>query len=646
MSEQLRTRATISDVADAAGVSRATVSRVMNNQASVNADLARRVREVADQLRYRPSNVARSLSLGRTQSIAVIVPDLGNPMFQGVVHGLTEAAALEGYRVMIIETDEDPTAEPTAAREARARCDAVVLVSPGTAERQLAELVSELQPAIVLGRGMVDHSGAPELAFDFASAVGTLADHLLGLGHRDLVYLNGPTSSVANVARLEGFDRVQADHPQLRIAQLSCGSRMADGYAAAERVLASRATAVIAYNDLVAFGLLARLNEIGVAVPQDLSVVGFDDIELAAYAVPPLTTVAVPKLELGRRAWEHLRARIHSESADDEPIFVPQLVRRASTGPVAPRRSARRRQPQQTVSSLAWHHDDQADVLMGDESLPLLRYECGDQMATVHSPRPYAHPVHTLAGVPTTTASPRDHRHQHGVSFAAPDVNGTTYWGGRTFLPDVGSTLLANHGRQVVVQRLSDQADAGAVLRERLRWEDEYGDTWLSEQRLLSGSLLPDAAGWALGWRSRLSADVTDITFASPATSGRHGAGYGGIFWRLDTTAVKAVFSELGSAEQAVHGRRTPWVAFVRQGSQGSTTVILQQPDDGEILPWFCRVSDYTGACPAIAWDAERRLPFGSSLELGLNAVLLDREVAPDEVPDLLATVVPPPPLV
>jgi LacI family transcriptional regulator len=246
--------------------------------------------------------------------------------------------------------------------------------------------------------------------------------------------------------------------------------------------------------------------------------------------------------------------------------------------------------------------------------------------------------VHTLAGVPTTAASPRDHRHQYGLSFAVPDVNGTSYWGGRTFLPDVGSTLLANHGRQVVVQRMTDLVDATAVLRERLRWEDEYGDTWLSEQRQLAGSLLPDAAGWALSWRSTLSADVTDITFASPATNGRHGAGYGGIFWRLDTTAVKAVFSAQGSGEQSVHGCRTPWVAFVRQGPQGSSTVILQQPSDGETLPWFCRVSDYTGACPAIAWDAERRLPFGSSLELGLNAVLLDREVAPDEVPELLAT--------
>jgi LacI family transcriptional regulator len=612
----------------------------MNNRESVNVDLVRRVRHAAEELRYRPSNVARSLSLGRTLTVAVVVPDLGNPMFQGIIRGLTEAAGLEGYRVMVIETDEDPSAEPTVARESRARCDAVVLVSPASTDAVLADLVAELQPAVVLGRSVAGSASAA-LAIDFATGVELLVDHLTGLGHRDLVYLNGPPASPGNLARLVGFGRVEASFPNLRIAHLTCGSRMENGYAAAERVLAGQASAVIAYNDLVAFGLLARLNETGVAVPQDISVVGLDDIALAAFAVPPLTTLSVPEAELGGRAWRHLRARIAGRTPPAERSFEPVLVERASTGPIAPRKSARRRGSRQ-IFSLAWHSEDSADVLMGD-GLPLLRYERGEQMTRVHAPRPYAHPIHTLAGVPLTVAQPRDHRHQYGLSVALPDVNGTSYWGGRTFLKGRGATLLANHGRQRVLERTSSPQDrdtAAAVLRERLVWEDEYGDSWLTEDRAITGRLLPELNAWHLDWRSELHADEHEITFASPASNGRFGAGYGGIFWRFDASPISAMFSELGSGEAGVHGRTTPWVALVRGGPQGPTTVILRQPvgrADGAVLPWFCRASDYTGLGPAVAWNQERVLPYGESMLLALDAVILDRAVRPDEVESVLA---------
>jgi LacI family transcriptional regulator len=270
----------------------------------------------------------------------------------------------------------------------------------------------------------------------------------------------------------------------------------------------------------------------------------------------------------------------------------------------------------------------------------LLRYERGEQLPTVHAPRPYAHPVHTLAGVPLTASGPRDHRHQHGLSLAVADVNGTTYWGGRTYVRELGSTLLANHGRQRVVARTVDNSADGARLIERLSWEDEYGDTWLREDRVLEGRLLGELAGWSLGWRSRLRADESDVTFSSPAVVGRHGAGYGGIFWRFEGSAVRAVYSAAGEGEAAVHGRRVPWVAMVRDGPHGSTTVILRQPaglTEDEPLPWFCRVSSYVGMGPAIAWDRERKLRYGATLRLGLDAILLDREVSAGEVPEILS---------
>ena len=137
-----RSASTIADVAHAAGVSRATVSRVMNDRSTVDPELAARVREVAEQLHYRPSNTARSLSLGRTNTVAVVVPDLANPMFQQVLRGVASAAAGEGYRVLVADTAEDAAEEERIALEARLRCDALVLVSPRMSEQTLRKLAA------------------------------------------------------------------------------------------------------------------------------------------------------------------------------------------------------------------------------------------------------------------------------------------------------------------------------------------------------------------------------------------------------------------------------------------------------------------------------------------------------------------------
>lgn len=641
VTQSMGARSTIADVALAAGVSRATVSRVMNNQVSVNADLARRVRSVAAELGYEPSSAARSLSLGRTDTIAVVVPDLANPMFQDIIRGLTAAASIEGYQVLICETDEDPAAEPGVARQARSRCDAVALIAPSSPVETVRDLVARLDPAVVIGREL-DGSAHSALAVDYAAGIETLVDHLTDLGHRELVYLSGPSTSPGNIARLKGFRRVEAKHPGLRISHLSCGSRMEDGYAAAVRVLAGQGSAVLAYNDLVAFGLLSGLNEIGVAVPQDFSVVGLDDVALARFAVPPLTTLSVPGDDLGRRGWAQLRLRIEGSSPQEETAVVPQLVVRESTGPVTVLRAPhRRRTVSSSVTELSWHPDQgNSDVLMGGE-VPLLRYERGEQMPTVHAPRPYAHPIHSLEGVPLTAAGPRLHRHQHGLSLALPDVNGTSYWGGRTYLEGVGTTLLPNHGRQRVTDRAIDHGDRDRTgLSETLTWDDEYGDPWLTEERSITGSLIPELKAWKLEWRSALHASTTDLVFASPATKGRHGAGYGGIFWRFDNSPVRKVFNEAGVGEQVTHGSASSWIALVRGGQQQTTTVVLRQP--GTVLPWFCRVVDYTGIGPAIAWDERRELSYGSTLTLDLEAIILDRPVnSASEVAELLARCTP-----
>ena len=322
--------ATIADVASAAAVSQATVSRVVNGKSTVDSAIARRVLEVVEALDYRPSTTARNLARGSTQTVAVVVPDLGNPMFQEVLRGVTHAAAAAGYRVLVADSEESVVDEPELALEARRRCDALVLVAPRMPEARLAELMPLLAPVVLVNRSV---DGVPDVAVDYAAGAFAALEHLAALGHERVAYLAGPPSSESNRRRLEGLERARAEHPARTVTPVACGATVADGAAAATRL--GDATAVIAFNDLVAFGLLAALRDHGVDVPGRVSVVGFDDIEFAGYATPPLTTVAVPRRELGARAWDALFAEIAGGEPARPVLFTPALVVRGSTGPVA-----------------------------------------------------------------------------------------------------------------------------------------------------------------------------------------------------------------------------------------------------------------------------------------------------------------------
>jgi len=639
---------TIGEVATAAGVSRATVSRVMNGRSTVEPSMARRVRAAAKELRYRPSSVARSLSLGRTNSVAFVVPDLSNPMFQQILRGTMAAAAPHGYRMLVAESPRNPEDEAESALEARLRCDALVLVSPRMTEDALRDLLLQVRPAVLVNR-FVAGSGTPALLVDYATGIAEIIDHVVALGHRDIAYLSGPSNSTSNVTRMDALRAAAQRYPELVVRTLHGGSTVDAGYLAADAVLASRATAVVAFNDLVAFGLLARLNESGVAVPEDISIVGFDDIELARYATPSLTTAAVPQVELGGRAWELLQNVINRVSNGEQRIsFRPRLEVRASTGPVPP---ARRVMPPRTgvvvehlpqdadMTLPPWRLEESAAFLEGPQ-VALARYALGDRMPRVHAPRPHLHPVRTLRGIALTETSPRDHRHHYGLSIAVADVNGTSYWGGRTFIRDEGPTLLQNHGRQVSsgVRAVNSNAvgvsAGGSWLVDDVLWFDQDGAAQIREDRMIRGVLLPQAQAWALRWQSILHAEHGDLAFDSPATNGRPGAGYGGLFWRLPMAEETIVLTENGVGEDNAHGSSSPWLAFVQRRADVWTTLVLAQTP-GAPRPWFVRAADYVGAGPALAWDQPLTVSDGDSLELELVAVLADRQLSQRDAADL-----------
>lgn len=323
--------ATIGDVASAAGVSRATVSRVLNGRSTVDPALVERVEAVIAELDYRPSETARNLSLGRTNTIAVVVPDLSNPMFQAILRGATLGAAADGYQVLVGDTQEHPELEKRAALDARRRCDALLLCAPRMTDADLAEVLRDARPLALVNRH-VPEAPVPQLAMDYRHAIGIVADHLAGLGHRRIVYLGGPIASASNRLRLEGIADAERRHPGMTIERREVGASLDAGWDAADSVLAGDATAVIAFNDLVAIGVLSRLDDLGVPVPGRLSVVGVDDIPFARYSRPHLTTVSVPQDSLGILAWQQLKAAMAGLPAE-EPVWVQgALVERHSTG--------------------------------------------------------------------------------------------------------------------------------------------------------------------------------------------------------------------------------------------------------------------------------------------------------------------------
>ncbi|MGN9846129.1 LacI family DNA-binding transcriptional regulator [Nonomuraea sp. H19] len=323
-------RVTISDVGAAAGVSAATVSRVLNGTAKVDPSLAERVHDAVRQLGYRPNAAAQGLARGKWGTIGVLVPDLANPYFPDVLKAVSAVARSHGRRVMVMESDEDPAMEHDLVEDLMRSCDGVLLCSPRMERSDLVLLSARAHPLVLLDR-IVPGIAAPAVSADFFGGMMLICGHLAQLGHRRVAYLSGPEVSWANSERIRALEAAKAFGISVTI--LPCGSTSRCGYEAAAQVAGTGATALTTYNDLVALGAVTRMRELGVRVPEELSVVGFDDIELDHVAHTSLTTVSVPRGQLGKQAAEMLET-LMTEGHDGEPVYLSmELHVRDSTAP-------------------------------------------------------------------------------------------------------------------------------------------------------------------------------------------------------------------------------------------------------------------------------------------------------------------------
>ncbi|MBP3035129.1 LacI family DNA-binding transcriptional regulator [Arthrobacter sp. zg-ZUI100] len=320
---------TVRDVARLASVSASTVSRALSASDLVAPVTRQRILDAAQQLGYTPNNSARGLITGRTNNFGLVVPDLENPYFASVTKGVQGRALREGYAVFVADSDEDVRSEIELVRKLASQVDGLILCSPRMSDEELAD-ITEGTTTVLINRRLPE---VESITVDDTEIVRQALGHLYALGHRCVAYAGGPATSWSDGQRRHGIHTALTDLPGLEVIEIGSFTPVfGGGQSAADLAVATGASAVLAYNDLMALGILSRLQARGIQVPRDMSVVGIDDVNAATLVSPALTTVRAPLRKVGTAAVNALIDGIRPENPRLEPEALPvQLIVRSST---------------------------------------------------------------------------------------------------------------------------------------------------------------------------------------------------------------------------------------------------------------------------------------------------------------------------
>lgn len=336
-------RATIEDVAKLAKVHKGTVSRALDERKrhQVARETIERVERAARQVGYVPNALARGLRTRNSMTIGVVLPDITNPFFPPLIRGIEGFVNPRGYTSLLVNTDGDQATERTAMMSLiDRRVDGLIVASGQRDETALSELYRSGVKVVLLNRdaGDVPYS---LVSGDDASGISAAVEHLVGLGHRDILHLAGPANFSTTSRRAVAFKAACREHPEVRAKVIEAESLTTRaGEAAMNSALKSgeRVTAVVAGNDLIALGALRALRAQDLRCPDDVSVVGYNDMPFAEDFSPPLTTVRVPTEAMGRRAAQLIMEAIDSNQLEQQTVILPvSLVVRSSTAPPARR---------------------------------------------------------------------------------------------------------------------------------------------------------------------------------------------------------------------------------------------------------------------------------------------------------------------
>ncbi|HEX5495914.1 MAG TPA: LacI family DNA-binding transcriptional regulator [Mycobacteriales bacterium] len=323
-------RVTIRQVARTAGVSIATVSRVFAGASSVSDTLRRRVEEAVDDLGYTPHEVARSLALGRTSVVGILVPNLADPYVCGLVKRILHEAEKVHYRLIVTDTDENGTVEAAMAAGLVQRGDGLIAFSPRSDDEVIESFAGGGKPVVVVNRP-VDSPRLSSVVVDGYPAMRELAGHLADLGHRRVAYLRGPARSWQDAERWQAVSTLS--ERGVEVIPVECGGSLTDGYQAVPVALEAGATALMAFNDLSAFGALGALRELGKRVPEDVSITGFGDVPLTRCLYPTLTGAQGRQSDAGTATWRAMAALLNGERPGNRTVLRAEPVFRDSTAP-------------------------------------------------------------------------------------------------------------------------------------------------------------------------------------------------------------------------------------------------------------------------------------------------------------------------
>jgi LacI family transcriptional regulator len=292
-----------------ADVSVATVSRVLNDSGPVSEEARQRIERVASRLRYAPNGAARSLITRRTHTIGVLLPDLYGEFFSEVIRGIDLVAQRSGYHMLVSSSHSEQQALEAALGAMRGRVDGLIVMSPDLDQRTLRSSLAAC-PAVVLLNCAARTADFDAIKIDNVGGAAAMTCHLLGMGHRRIAFISGAAGNVDAEERRRGYRSAMRAAKVERdpLMEIDGDFTESGGYRAAKALLGieDRPTAIFAANDSMAIGALSALREAGVSVPEEIAVTGFDDIPIAQYTSPPLTSVHVPILDLGERATERL----------------------------------------------------------------------------------------------------------------------------------------------------------------------------------------------------------------------------------------------------------------------------------------------------------------------------------------------------
>ena len=328
---------TIRDVSARAGVSVATVSRVMHTPHVVSEETRQQVEKAIQETGYQPNLIARSFRTKRTFLILVLVPDIANPFFSRIIKGIEKTASEYGYSVLLGDSALSPERENAYAElVATKRADGLIQFS-SRIPKPVERLVLENALPFVNACEVIPAFKGARVAIDDKESTAEMTRHLLSLGHRRIGVISGLKSSPQTLARLAGFKSTMKAHPKPVKTSFIIEGRetMESGYkAVAGFKRAELPDAIFCLNDEMAIGVMKRLSEIGLRIPRDISVAGFDDIEIGRFSTPTLTTISQPMEAIGQAAMKTLFAMIESRPIEQPLTVLPtQLIVRESTGP-------------------------------------------------------------------------------------------------------------------------------------------------------------------------------------------------------------------------------------------------------------------------------------------------------------------------